>query len=185
MIARGRVALGGRSGDIVTYPGAGPAQGEGASGRPVVRPAGSTGRTLAAAATLAWPAGFPSGGPAVPVVTEQSAGGAGHPGWPASGQPVPLPVAQMAATARPAAGQAGAAAAASAASAARQAAGPGEQDRATRDQLTGRRADRAGRDRERTRAAQPQLDVNHIISTVQRQFMHQLAIERERRGMLR
>jgi hypothetical protein len=147
--------------------------------------------TVTAATTLAWPAGIPSGGQAVPVVTERDAGG--RPGWPAPGQQVPLPVARMAAAAaRLAAGQAGAAAAASAASAGRPSAramprpgSAGDQDRAAGEQLTGRRADRPGRDRERTRPAQPQVDVNRIISTVQRQFMHQLAIERERRGMLR
>jgi hypothetical protein len=33
--------------------------------------------------------------------------------------------------------------------------------------------------------ARPAADVNHIVSTVQRRLMHQMAIERERRGMMR
>jgi hypothetical protein len=33
--------------------------------------------------------------------------------------------------------------------------------------------------------ARPAVDMNQIVSTVQRRLMHQMAIERERRGMMR
>ena len=44
---------------------------------------------------------------------------------------------------------------------------------------------RGDREREPARQAAPQVDVERIIAVVQRRFTHQLAIERERRGMTR
>jgi hypothetical protein len=50
------------------------------------------------------------------------------------------------------------------------------------EQPPGRQAETLRREREQPR---PSLDMNHIVSTVQRRLMHQMAIERERRGMTR
>jgi hypothetical protein len=48
-----------------------------------------------------------------------------------------------------------------------------------------RRADRPASPREPARPAVPPVDLDRIVATVQRRLTHQLAIERERRGMRR
>jgi len=49
----------------------------------------------------------------------------------------------------------------------------------------GRQEDPARRDRDTSGPATPQIDINRIVTTVQRRLVHHMAIERERRGMMR
>jgi hypothetical protein len=44
---------------------------------------------------------------------------------------------------------------------------------------------RADREREAARPAPPGIDMDRIVTTVQRRLLHHVAIERERRGMTR
>jgi hypothetical protein len=68
---------------------------------------------------------------------------------------------------------------------------PGGQPRTAQDRAAepagpaSRRADRPAGQREPARPAGPPIDLDRIVSTVQRRLTHQLAIERERRGMRR
>ena len=148
----------------------------------------SRGQRPPAATTLAWARLAPdqaaaSARPSMPVVRERvSPHGAWWPGQPAAQRPAQLPAGiappapprTVADLARPAA----------LASGMRDPAGPAAA-RVPPEQPPGRRADPAGRERETTRQEPPRLDMDRIVSTVQRRLTHQMAIERERRGMTR
>jgi hypothetical protein len=172
---------------------AGPSSRPGQSGRPVVR-AGYDHRDPRPA-PLAWvrpaPAPERQAGPArrpVPVVREHPPPGAWHPAPQRPGQlPAAAPVRTPATTARAAADLAGLVAAAVARQNPAGRAGTGRAEMAGSrmpppEQPARRPASPPHRERE---PARPAVDVNHIVSTVQRRLMHQMAIERERRGMMR
>jgi hypothetical protein len=185
----------------VRPPDAGPGLHPAENGRPVVR-AGTDG-TLPRPATLAWPrpAPDPAAGSArrsVPLVREQASPGAWRPSLPAAQRPGQLPFAALppdrAAPDRTpgAPGRATTAAArtpspAELAGLAIQASGPRDPARPAAPRTPPeappvRLADQARQEREPPR---PAIDINQIVSTVQRRLIHQMAIERERRGMAR
>jgi hypothetical protein len=161
---------------------------------------------LARPATLAWPRPAPD--PAtgsvhrsVPLIREQASPGAWRPSLPAPQHPGQLPFAALAAD--------GAAANRTAPAPGRTAPvetsaprSPGRADLAELAvQAKGLRdparppapqappepppVRRADQGRQESEAARPAIDINQIVSTVQRRLIHQIAIERERRGMMR
>jgi len=149
-------------------------------GRPVVRAADDNSGPRSA--TLAWPRLAPeqvdgSVGFAqrpVPVVQERvSPSGAWRPGLPVAQRPAQLP-AGPAASARAAADLAGLAGPAGGIRDPARPAAPRTPPEQPPDPVR--------RERE---PARPPIDMDRIISTVQRRLMHQMAIERERRGMTR
>jgi hypothetical protein len=161
--------------------GAGPVPPASEDGRLVVRAANDSSGPRSA--TLAWPRLAPeqavgSAQRSVPVVRERvSPSGAWRPGLPIARRPAQLP-AGPAAPARAAADLAGLAGPAGGMrDPARSAA-----SRTPPEQPPGRQADPVRRERE---PARPPIDMDRIISTVQRRLMHQMVIERERRGMTR
>jgi hypothetical protein len=139
---------------------------------------------------LAWPRPAPgpeqASHPARPVVREQvSRGGARSPDLLALQRPAPL---RQAKTAEPAGLAPGPAGSGPATSRTTDPAGPaGAWDAAAvpPPRPADRRADQGRRESEQARQAPPQIDINRVIGTVQRRLMHQLAIERERRGLTR
>jgi hypothetical protein len=152
--------------------------------RPVVR-AGADGK----APTLAWPRPAPqqaggTGGPArppVPVVRERaSPQGAWRPGPSVPQRPaMPQRPAIPQRSAPPLAGST--AAAPGPARTADPAGATRDPSRTPPEEPPGHRAGQ----REPARPAPPQIDMNRIVSTVQRRLTHHMAIERERRGMRR
>ena len=171
------------------------------NGRPVVR-AGTDG-TLPRPATLAWPrpAPDPAAGSArrsVPLVREQASPGAWRPSLPAAQRPGQLPFAALppdrAAPDRTPGAPGRAATAAARTPSPAELAGLAIQASGLRDPARPaaprtppeappvRQADQARQEREPPR---PAIDINQIVSTVQRRLIHQMAIERERRGMAR
>ena len=154
--------------------------------RPVVRP--GSGHRDPQPATLAWPAPgrrADSRRRSVPVVREQPPPGAWRPApqrprkfpaaTPAAPAPAPADLAGLVAAAVARQNQAGRAAPRTAGSRTAGSRTPPPEQPARRPPAP------PLRDRE---PARPAVDVNRIVSTVQRRFMHQLAIERERRGMM-
>jgi hypothetical protein len=170
---------------------AGPARQASSRSRPVVRAGYSNGQQ-AADTTLAWPPPGPrqatrpgqAAGPARPpvlVVQEQVSLPGGLP-------PARLPVPWPAGATAPVLARTAPGLAAAPASGARDLARPGsarDQARRPPEQPDGRPADQGGRERDTERPAPPQIDMDRIVTTVQRRLLHHVAIERERRGMTR
>ena len=134
-------------------------------GRPVVKVDGG-GRESGPGEAARRAVPRPAAGATVPVVRE-TAPGAWPPRLARAG-----PAAGTTAARRPA-GTAGSAPGAPAAA------------RTTPARPAGSRADAPGRERQPARPAPPPIDVERIVSTVQRKIVRQLVIEQERRGMRR